>query len=160
MGLPRWFSGKEPACQCKRHEFNPWVRKIPWRREWLPTPVFFPGKCHGQRSLVGYSPWGHKESDMTKRLKNYLDEMDRLRPLSSGFTKPWAAYSSLHSAIQTLDLSLETKDPGSYSNIIGWVSQFSSVAQPCLTLSLQLLKLTGHQHFHLLNRNNTFSMRI
>ena len=40
------------------------VRKIPWRREWQATPVFFPGESHGQRSLVGYSPWGHKESDM------------------------------------------------------------------------------------------------
>ena len=40
-------------------------RKIPWRREWLPTPVFLPGKSHGQRSLVGYSPWGHKELDTT-----------------------------------------------------------------------------------------------
>ena len=40
-----------------------WVGKIPWRRKWQPTPVFSPGKCHGQRSLVGYSPWGCKESD-------------------------------------------------------------------------------------------------
>ena len=39
---------------------------IPWRREWLPTPVFLPGEFHGQRSLAGYSPWGHKESDMTE----------------------------------------------------------------------------------------------
>ena len=58
--LPRWFSGKETACQCKRHGFDPWVRKIPWRREWLPTPIFLPGEFHGQRSLAGYSPWGHK----------------------------------------------------------------------------------------------------
>ena len=41
---------------------------IPWRREWQPTPVFLPGKSHGQRSLVGYSPWGHKESDTTEQL--------------------------------------------------------------------------------------------
>ena len=45
-----------------------WIRKIPWRREWLPTPVFLPGEFHGQRSLAGYSPWGHKESDMTEQL--------------------------------------------------------------------------------------------
>ena len=44
------------------------VRKIPWRREWQPTPVFLPGESHGQRSLVGYSPWGRKESDTTERL--------------------------------------------------------------------------------------------
>ena len=46
--------------------FGPWVRKIPWRRNWQSTPVFLPGKSHGQRSLVDYSPWGHKESDVTK----------------------------------------------------------------------------------------------
>ena len=40
--------------------FNPWVGKIPWKRKWTPTSVFLPGKSHGQRSLEGYSPWGHK----------------------------------------------------------------------------------------------------
>ena len=45
--------------------FDPWVRKIHWRREWLPTPVFMPGDYHGQRGLAGSSPYGHKESDMT-----------------------------------------------------------------------------------------------
>ena len=48
-----------PAMQ--RPGFNPWVRKIPWRKEWQPTLVFLPGEVHGQRSLVGYSPWGHKD---------------------------------------------------------------------------------------------------
>ena len=62
-------SGKEPACQGrrhKRHKFNPWVRKIPWRRAGQPTPVFLPRESHGQRSLVGYSPWGHQEADVTE----------------------------------------------------------------------------------------------
>ena len=48
--------------------FNPWVRKIPWRKEWQPIPVFLPGKFQGQRNLVGYSPWVCKESDMTEWL--------------------------------------------------------------------------------------------
>ena len=48
--------------------FDPWVRQIPWRREWLPTPVFLPGGFHGQRSLVGNSPWDHKKSDTTEQL--------------------------------------------------------------------------------------------
>ena len=52
-----WLIGKESACQCRRHGFNPWVETIPWRRQWQPTPVFLPGKSHGQRSLDGYSPW-------------------------------------------------------------------------------------------------------
>ena len=46
--------------------FDPWVRKIPWSRKWQPTPVFLLGEFHGQRSLEGYSPWGHEESDMTE----------------------------------------------------------------------------------------------
>ena len=50
----------------RRHRFDPWVRKIPWRKEWQPTPVFLPGKSHGQRSLAGYSPWSLTESDMTE----------------------------------------------------------------------------------------------
>ena len=65
LGLPWWFSGKE-SCQCRRRGFEPWVGKIPWRSKWQPTPVFSPGKFHGQRSLVGYSPRGHKESDTTE----------------------------------------------------------------------------------------------
>ena len=60
-GLPWWLSGKESACQCSRHGFNPWAGKIPWRKKWQPTPVFLPGKSHGPRSLVGYSPWGRKK---------------------------------------------------------------------------------------------------
>ena len=64
-GASQVASGKEPAWQrgrCKRHEFSPWVGKIPWRRKWQPTPVFLPGESHGQRGLVGYSPRGRKES--------------------------------------------------------------------------------------------------
>ena len=63
MGFPKWLNGKESACQCRRHRklgFHPWVGKIPWRRKWQPTPVFLPGKSHGQRSLVSYGPWGCK----------------------------------------------------------------------------------------------------
>ena len=58
-GFPGGTSGKELACQCRRHKrcrFDPLVRKIPWRRAWQPTPVFLPGKSQGQRSPAGYSP--------------------------------------------------------------------------------------------------------
>ena len=48
------------ACQGTWQEFHPWVRKIPWRRKWQPTPVFLPGASNGQRSLAGHSPWGHR----------------------------------------------------------------------------------------------------
>ena len=67
-GLPGSASGKGPACQCgrcKRCSFGPWVRKIPWRRAWQPTPVFLPGEFHGQRVLQAAVP-GVTESDMTE----------------------------------------------------------------------------------------------
>ena len=68
------FSGsdsKELAYQCRTLGFDPWVRKIPWRREWQPTPAFSPGESHGQRSLAGYSSCGHKELDTTERLFSF-----------------------------------------------------------------------------------------
>ena len=58
FGVARWLRSKESACQCRRHRFKPWVRKIPWRRKWQSTAVSLPGKSHGQRSLVGRSLWG------------------------------------------------------------------------------------------------------
>ena len=69
-----FMSGKKVAQMVKnlpamqRLRFNPWVKKIPWRREQLPTSVFLPRESQGQRTLVGYSPWGHKESATTQRL--------------------------------------------------------------------------------------------
>ena len=59
----RGHSGQEHICQCrrrKRHAFDPWVRKTPWRRIWQPTQVFLPVKSDSQRTLAGYSPWGHR----------------------------------------------------------------------------------------------------
>ena len=70
LGLPGSTSGKEPTCQCRRYKrcrSDLWVERTPWRKKWQPTPVFLPGEAHGQRSLVGYSPWGWKDSDMTER---------------------------------------------------------------------------------------------
>ena len=49
--------------KCRRPQFYPWVGRIPWRRKWQPTLVFLPGEFHGQRGLVGHSPWGRQESD-------------------------------------------------------------------------------------------------
>ena len=79
LGFPD-CPGKEPACQCRSPErcgFNPWIRKIPWRRKWQPTPVFLPRKFHGQRSLAGYDlymglqrvrhDWARTHSDLIKK---------------------------------------------------------------------------------------------
>ena len=72
QGFPGGPSGKEPACQCKRLKrcgVDPWVGKIPWRRAWKLTPVFLSGESPWiERSLSGYSPWGHKALDMSERL--------------------------------------------------------------------------------------------
>ena len=82
LGFPRWLSGKKTTCQWGRHGFSPWIGKIPWRGKWQPTPLFLPGKSHGQRSLAVYSPWGRKEPDMTeatehaKLFNNYLLFLD------------------------------------------------------------------------------------
>ena len=54
---------KKSTCQCRRHTFDPWSRKIPWWRKWQPTSIFLPEKSQGQRCLAGYRLWGHKESD-------------------------------------------------------------------------------------------------
>ena len=66
--FPGGSGSKEAAWNYRRPRFNPWVGKIRWTRKWQPTPVFLPREFHGQRSLVGYSPWGYKESDPTEWL--------------------------------------------------------------------------------------------
>ena len=68
-GLPCWLSGEEPTCQCRRHRrcsSIPGSERPPGGGKWQPSIVFLPGKFHGQRSLLGYSPWGPKELDMTE----------------------------------------------------------------------------------------------
>ena len=73
VGFPDGTSGKEATCQCrrcKRHRFDPWVGKTPWRRTWQPTSVLLPGESHGQRRLVGCGPWDHKELDTTKETQH------------------------------------------------------------------------------------------
>ena len=69
FGLPGSARGKEFTYQCRRcrrHGFHSWIGKIPWNRKWQLAPVFLPRKSHGQRRLLGYCPWGCKESNMTK----------------------------------------------------------------------------------------------
>ena len=121
LGLLSWHSGIESACQFrkhKRHEFNPWVRKIPWRRKWQPAPVLLLGKPHGQRSLAGYSPQGlrvrrdwlteYTGTGLTLCVSNLgavTHEIRRLREvkvtrLLNGIGKSWALSS--HSPKPTL----------------------------------------------------------
>ena len=68
LGFPGASEGKESACNAGAWGLIPGSGQFPWRREWLLTPVFLPGESHGQRSLVGYSPWGRKKLDMIEQL--------------------------------------------------------------------------------------------
>ena len=71
---------KNPLYQCKGCESDPWVRKILWRKKWQPTQVFLPGEFHGQKSLVGYSPWGRRELD-TQMTPTLLQKAEELKSL-------------------------------------------------------------------------------
>ena len=77
--LPWWLRQERSGLQCGRPGFDPWVGKIPHRREWLLTPVLWPGESHEQKSLEGYSPWGRKESDRTEQLTLYFPQLVRSR---------------------------------------------------------------------------------
>ena len=70
LAFPGGSDGKESTEMQETHVWS-WVGKIPWRREWLPMPVFLPGKFHGQRSLAGYSPWNCKTLDVTEQLSTH-----------------------------------------------------------------------------------------
>ena len=68
LDFPCSSVGKRICLQCRRPGFDPWVGKSSWSWKWQPTPVFLPGKSHGQGSLAGYCPWGHKEPNTTELL--------------------------------------------------------------------------------------------
>ena len=84
-----WLSGKESACQCWKRRFNPWVGKIPWKGKWQPTPVFLPGQFHGQKSLAGYSSWGHRDVDTTQRLTFTFSQGLKSVPSRTECQDPW-----------------------------------------------------------------------
>ena len=91
LGFSGGSAGEESAYNCRTPRFHPWVRRIPWRREWQPSLVHLPGESHGRR----YSPCGHKESDTTKRLTLSLSSQRRTLRLSedplhkAGASREW-----------------------------------------------------------------------
>ena len=115
-GVPRGTGGKENPCQCrrlKRHRFDPWIRNIRWRRAWPPTPVSLPGEAHGQRSLVGYSPCGHKESDMSETLST-SERVDVMKlPLQKLKCCMKTAAAELLQSCPTLCDPIDSSPPGS-----------------------------------------------
>ena len=99
--------------QCRRQRrlrFDPWVGNIPWSRKWKPTPVFLPGKSHGQRSLVGYSLWGRKELDTIE----HTDEVCSFRKSASYVLKFRENFFVLSSTVSILS---QPQDPPSYKQI-------------------------------------------
>ena len=107
------FSGKESACHFRSHQFDPWVRKIPWRKKWQPTPVFLPGKFHGQKSLEGYSPWGHKTArhDLATKqqfwpkpsaFRSHFGRKTVCYSLASSLIAPWTARRSDQSILKEI----------------------------------------------------------
>ena len=122
VGLPRWLSGKEFGCHCRRCRFNPCVGKIPWKGKWLPTPVFLPGKTHGERSLAGYTPQGFKESDTTEWTTTIL--------LGSPEEPPPLTRSSPHSRMGCSRGTLMTDTPGAWGGL-----RVGSQKRKCISLS-------------------------
>ena len=90
MCFPGGASGKEPTSQCRRHKrhgFNPWVRKIPWRRAWQHTPVLLPGESHGQRNLAGFSTQSRIKQDMIKVTQHSHPDYSNPRKIFSSVTQ-------------------------------------------------------------------------
>ena len=98
------------AGDSKRCVFNPRSGKILWNRKWQPAPTLLPGKSHGQRSLAGYNPWGHKEADTTERLSKHMSPY--IKYLCVGvYTYTWYMMSQMVTAAMKLKdtCSLEEK---------------------------------------------------
>ena len=107
LKVVQWLKKKKIHLPSRRCSFNPWVGKIPWRREWKPTPVLLLGESHGQRSLAGYSPWGCKELAMTE-WPNSITSKETLPKL----TVPMATFNSGKGHYIKLGLSKSTSLEG------------------------------------------------
>ena len=118
--FPWWLRGQSVCQQCRRPGFDPWVGKIPWRRKWQPTPVLLPKKSHGQRSLVGYSPWGLRELDTTEQLQS-VSALGCF-PMSQFFP---SGGQSIGVSVSTSVLPMNTRDwsPLGWTGLIALVSK-------------------------------------
>ena len=107
-----WLCGKESTCQCRRLIFDPWVGKIPCWRKWQPTPVFLPEKFQGQRTLVGYSPWGCKSvrhNLVTKQQLRIIQLISQTRLPSGASSKEPTCQCRKHKEMRVQ--SLRWEDP-------------------------------------------------
>ena len=122
MGFPGGSVVKNPPVNAETQKFNSWVGKILWRRKWQPTPVFLPGKSHGQTSLEGYSPWGRKESNMTEHAHTHTF----LMPIIIWWDFPRGSLvKNLPAMLEMWVWSLGREDPleeelATHSSILAW----------------------------------------
>ena len=127
LGLPWWLRLWRICLQWRRPRFNPWIGKIPWRREWLATSVFLSGKFHGQRSLEGYGPLSRKESDTTEWLTLSLFTsftfMKGGRRSMGNMSQTWLTFFLEHLSLilfEASTLSYEILQDGMYGRMKGW----------------------------------------
>ena len=156
-GFPRWHSGKESAwhCRiCRRHRFDSWVGNILWRRKWQPTPVFLPEKFHEQKSLAGYSSWGHQEWDMTEQLStHFFNELYYHEALHLSSPSPKTSYWVVASLSQAARAQGHRKEMTPRQGHQGW-------AQTCLLLPSDQSEpcvLLAHMQF---DQGETFSQEM
>ena len=162
LAFPGGASGKESACQCRRHKrhgFNPWVGKIPWSRKGQPTPIFLPGKFHGKGGLMGYSLWGHKEPDMsewtqTSYLQRQLEEW--IIALSFGEIK--VSNIKLESVFKDSEQTVHLTNVHLHS--LTSLSNFSVFASISITLPPRLLLLVMHATFLILHFLNPINQQL
>ena len=126
MKILCWLRWQRNCLQCRKPGLDPWVRKIPWRREWLPTPMFLPGEFHGQRSLAGYRPWGRKELDTTEWLTLSLSNRKR-RNCSVAYNScrhPWLEHAGSYAAS---DNEKRTPYQPTVARALTWLKHFSRI---------------------------------
>ena len=107
LGLLWWLSWLRIFLQCRRLRFDPWLGKISWRKKWQPTPVFLPGKCHGQRSLEGYSPRGHKESTQLSNETTTNWIFDQIHPRFPLLSEKFIINKNSHKSVKKTQLSIQ-----------------------------------------------------
>ena len=127
---------KSICLQCRRPRLDPWVKKIPWRRRWQPTAVLLPGESHGWKSLVGYNPWGRKESDTTERLHfHFLSTLIRASLVAQ-------SVKHLPARRETWVRSLGGEDPlekemATHSSILAWKTPWTEKPGRLQSMELQ-----------------------